>query len=217
MIDVVMNVVNLLIKSSFFSLSARAESDSFDATIASAVGFLTSSESALVHSAVRARILRDLIRTDAPDAVSHDSSATIRMALVEKVIADYEDELVTAEWEAVVKKLPAVEVVAAGMSVWGESTPSQAFTAAVKSFGQACADPGNFQSSLLALVSCESYTEGVRRNLRAGGCNCSRANFLGACLGAAYGMDTANGIPAEWLARTDKGMEVLEMALNLLD
>jgi ADP-ribosylglycohydrolase len=197
------------------SLSARDENEDFDAAIAFAVGFLTSSESALVHSAVKARILRHLIRTEA--SVGVPSTASARRTLVGKTVTDYEDELLTAEWETVLRKLPTAEEVAAGESIWGADKPSPAFTAAVKSFGQACPDPGNFQSSLLALVSCESFTEGVRRNLLAGGCNCSRANFLGACLGAAYGLDTANGIPADWVAQTDKGLEVMDMALDLFE
>ena len=31
------------------------------------------------------------------------------------------------------------------------------------------------------------YVGAVRDVLKSGGCNCSRANFVGACLGAAYG------------------------------
>lgn len=243
----------------FHSLSARDDAD-FETTVKAAVQILTTSDSAVVHSAIRARILRGLIRAGAADAdsttVTTSASAVAtagpaqRRALVDAIIVESEDDLVAAEWEAVLRSIPAQDgtaltMTAAGtlatgtdnseVSVWGPGNLSPAFLDAVATFGKACADPGNFQSALLALVTCTSFTEGVRRNLLAGGCNCSRANFLGACLGAAYGLDTgaaggegeeekekgvkgtARGIPLSWIAKTDKGVEVLEMTLGLFE
>ncbi len=88
--------------------------------------------------------------------------------------------------------------------------------------------------SVLALLlsasrgeSALSFADTVRMVIRVGGCNCSRANMVGACLGAAYGFqdtpfsgDTTQsselGIPTDWLVRTDKGLEIFEMALGRL-
>jgi hypothetical protein len=166
---------------------------------------------------VRARILRELIQSAAgQSAVDAAVAVAERRALVDRIVRGFDDELITAEWEAVQGKIPSTADSGAG-SCWGEATLSPQSLDAVQSFGKACPDPGNFQSTLLALVTCGSYTEGVRRNLLGGGCNCSRANFLGACLGAAYGLGEPNGIPLEWIGKTDQGSEVLERMLGLLE
>lgn len=52
--------------------------------------------------------------------------------------------------------------------------------------------------------------------LQAGGCNCSRANLAGALLGAAYGIGTPNGIPLEWIDRTDKGQDIFQRAIEVV-
>lgn len=67
---------------------------------------------------------------------------------------------------------------------------------AVGRFGKQCANPGSFMGALLAIGTSHArmsdgveygYVGAVRDVLKSGGCNCSRANFVGACLGAAYG------------------------------
>jgi len=67
---------------------------------------------------------------------------------------------------------------------------------AVERFGKQCANPGSFMGALLAIGLSHArmadgveygYVGAVRDVLKSGGCNCSRANFVGACLGAAYG------------------------------
>ena len=67
---------------------------------------------------------------------------------------------------------------------------------AVVRFGKQCANPGSFMGALLAIGTSRArmadgveygYVGAVRDVLKSGGCNCSRANFVGACLGAAYG------------------------------
>ena len=67
---------------------------------------------------------------------------------------------------------------------------------AVERFGKQCANPGSFMGALLAIGTSHArmadgveygYVGAVRDVLKSGGCNCSRANFVGACLGAAYG------------------------------
>lgn len=50
--------------------------------------------------------------------------------------------------------------------------------------------PGAFQSAVHGVITHAEYATGVRHTIRAGGCNCSRAGFIGACLGAQVGHDT---------------------------
>ena len=100
-------------------------------------------------------------------------------------------------------------------SVWDIEMLSAAFLDASQTFSKACAPPGNFQLSLLILLSTNSYSEAVRCNLLAGGCNCSRANFVGACMGAIFGIGGEKGIPVEWIVKTDVGARVLKLAMQL--
>ena len=177
---------------------------------------LSAHESAVAHSSVRALILRELIRSgeDGSDAFT-DLNGAARRQLIDAVIANSEDDLIAAEYQSMLSHIPSGEDSTAEVSVWGEQVLSQAYLNAVQTLGKPCGDPGNFQSSLLAIVTVGSYKEGIRRNIVAGGCNCSRANFVGASLGAAYGLDGPNGIPLEWLEQTDKGVETLQLALRL--
>jgi ADP-ribosylglycohydrolase len=75
----------------------------------------------------------------------------------------------------------------------------------VKKFGMACPMPGSFQSSLVSIIGAKSYYDAIRETIACGGDACSRANLIGACLGAKYGIE---GIPIDWLA--------ILMVLNLL-
>lgn len=80
-------------------------------------------------------------------------------------------------------------------------------------FGRPCYNPGSFQGALHALMTSESFAEAVRMTIRAGGCNCSRALFIGACAGAKYGLD---GIPKEWIEKTHDAEEVLKDAIDVV-
>ena len=87
-------------------------------------------------------------------------------------------------------------------------------TARVLAWGKPCANPGSFQGALHGFLSSASFAEGARKVIRAGGCNCSRANLCGALLGATHGFQEGAGIPREWILKADKGVEVLETALD---
>jgi ADP-ribosylglycohydrolase len=100
------------------------------------------------------------------------------------------------------------EVVAGAFESIDKSEPQ---AAAVKRFGAGCNVPGNFQSSLLSIVKQDGFAEAVRRNIRAGGCNCSRGNLIGACLGAIYGID---GIPRDWIDKSVNAERVLTDCLS---
>ena len=50
----------------------------------------------------------------------------------------------------------------------------------VKKFGKACSYPGTFMGSVHAMITSQTYKDAVYKTIKAGGCNCSRANFVGA-------------------------------------
>jgi len=55
---------------------------------------------------------------------------------------------------------------------------------AAKKFGMACSYPGNFKTSIHVILNSKSYKDAILKTIRAGGCNCSRANFIGAYFSA---------------------------------
>ncbi len=175
--------------------------------MADAVRMLSAAEGAVDHSAARATILREVIRAnDTGSAVD----VPVRAALVQAALTT-SNEAILSEYEAVQSRIPTSTTG----SVWGDALLSGAYLDAVETFGKPCPDPGNFQTSLLAILTASSYSEAIQRNILAGGCNCSRSNFIGAVLGAAYGIGEANGVPLEWLHRTDQGLETFDLALGL--
>ena len=82
----------------------------------------------------------------------------------------------------------------------------------VAKFGKACGLPGSFQGSLASILVSPDFVTAVRRNILAGGDCCSRANFIGAVLGAKLGIEA---IPMEWIEKvTDIGV-VLENVVKV--
>merc|ERR1719433_2076145 len=71
-------------------------------------------------------------------------------------------------------------------------------TAVGQIFGRPCYNPGSFLGALHAVLSSHSFPEAVRKTILAGGCNCSRAFFIGSMLGAKYGVE---GIPLDWMEK----------------
>ena len=57
-----------------------------------------------------------------------------------------------------------------------------------------------------------SFVDAVRLNITTGGDCCSRANVIGACYGALYGIES---IPMEWMEKTSGIENTIEMAINL--
>jgi ADP-ribosylglycohydrolase len=93
---------------------------------------------------------------------------------------------------------------------------NQHYSDAVELWGKQCANPGSFMGSVYSIVTSNNYCDGIRKTIKAGGCNCSRANFIGCVLGAIYGFNEENGISKDWLQNTDKSTEILELAINLI-
>ena len=76
----------------------------------------------------------------------------------------------------------------------------------VKKLGMACSYPGTFNSSIHAIITSFTYKDAVLKTIKAGGCNCSRSNFVGAYFAALKGL---NSIPKSWILKTEAAKQIL--------
>ena len=76
----------------------------------------------------------------------------------------------------------------------------------VKKLGMACSYPGTFNSSVHSIINSKSYKDAILKTIKAGGCNCSRANFIGAYFAALKGL---NSIPKVWIKKTLVAKKIL--------
>ena len=77
----------------------------------------------------------------------------------------------------------------------------------VKKLGMACSYPGTFNSSIHSIINSTSYKDAVLKTIKAGGCNCSRVNFIGAYFVALKGV---NSIPKTWISKTGPAKQILK-------
>ncbi len=75
-----------------------------------------------------------------------------------------------------------------------------------KKLGMACSYPGTFESSIHAIISSSNYKSAILKTIKAGGCNCSRVNFIGAYFAALKGFKS---IPVKWINKTFKAKKIL--------
>ena len=83
---------------------------------------------------------------------------------------------------------------------------SKPHAAVVKKLGMACSYPGTFNSSIHSIINSSNYKDAILRTIKAGGCNCSRVNFIGAYFAALKGV---NSIPKSWIKQTDPAKKIL--------
>ena len=76
----------------------------------------------------------------------------------------------------------------------------------VKKLGMACSYPGTFNSSIHSIINSTNYKGAILKTIKAGGCNCSRVNFIGAYFAALKGLGT---IPKSWIKKTDSAKKIL--------
>ena len=76
----------------------------------------------------------------------------------------------------------------------------------VKKLGMACSYPGTFNSSIHSIINSTNYKTAILKTIKAGGCNCSRTNFVGAYFAALKGVNT---IPKSWIKKTDSAKKIL--------
>jgi hypothetical protein len=79
-------------------------------------------------------------------------------------------------------------------------------SAAVKKLGITCRYPGTFDSSIHAIINSKSYKSAILKTIRAGGCNCSRSNFIGSYFAALNGEFS---IPKNWIAKCIHSRNIL--------
>ena len=77
----------------------------------------------------------------------------------------------------------------------------------VKKLGMACSYPGTFNSSIHSIINSKNYKSAVLGTIKAGGCNCSRVNFIGAYFAALKGVNT---IPKSWIKKTAPARKILD-------
>ena len=77
----------------------------------------------------------------------------------------------------------------------------------VKKLGMACSYPGTFNSSIHAILSSTNYKGAILKTIKAGGCNCSRSNFIGAYFAALKGFES---IPNLWIKKTIPAKKILD-------
>ena len=77
----------------------------------------------------------------------------------------------------------------------------------VKKLGMACSYPGTFNSSIHSIINSTNYKSAILKTIKAGGCNCSRVNFIGAYFAALNGF---NSIPKSWIKKTFAAKRILD-------
>ena len=80
-------------------------------------------------------------------------------------------------------------------------------TKTVRKFGKACSYPGTFMGSIHAMITSNNYKSAINKTIKAGGCNCSRANFVGAYFAALKGY---KNIPSKWIKKTQPAQNILK-------
>ena len=78
----------------------------------------------------------------------------------------------------------------------------------VKKFGKACSYPGTFNGAIHAIITSKSFKTAVVKTIKAGGCNCSRANFVGAYFAAYKGL---KDIPQDWIKKTNPAKSIMKL------
>lgn len=144
--------------------------------------------------------------TQDPFAVEH---LEVEAFLISQFIQSSEDPITATKEkfkdvkETIVNEMSAVQDEKAGVVTTAREM--------VKKFGMACPLPGSFQSSLVSIIGATSYADAIRETMLCGGDSCSRANLIGACLGAKFGID---GIPIDWMAKVDGIEEIIENSIK---
>ena len=77
---------------------------------------------------------------------------------------------------------------------------------AVKKLGISCRYPGTFLSSIHVIINSQSYKSAILKTIRAGGCNCSRSNFIGSYFAALNG---ETSIPKSWVNKCIHSKNIL--------
>ena len=144
------------------------------------------------------------IMTQDPEAIEHHDAEAF---LIGQFIQGSEDPVAATKEkfsgnQMILEEIKAVEDGKAA----GETAKDL-----VKKFGMACPMPGSFQSSLVSIIGAKSYEAAICETVLCGGDSCSRANLIGACLGAKFGIQ---GIPEAWISKVDDIEAIIEKSIK---
>ena len=76
----------------------------------------------------------------------------------------------------------------------------------VAKLGKACSDKENFLSSIHCIITSSNYEPAIVKTIKSGGCNCSRAFFVGTYFAALKNRN----IPLAWIKKTNAAQKILE-------
>ena len=107
-----------------------------------------------------------------PVAVRH---AVVASKIIEAFVLDREEPIQTVAREVE----PNFPEISRELEEVRKTLEVDHFTAVGRIFGRPCYNPGSFLGALHAVQTSDSYQEAVRKTIIAGGCNCSRAFFIG--------------------------------------
>ena len=79
----------------------------------------------------------------------------------------------------------------------------------VKKIGITCRYPGTFNSAIHCIIKSKNYKSAILSTIKAGGCNCSRGNFVGSYFAALKG---PNSIPSLWVSKCLHSKKILSIS-----
>ena len=105
------------------------------------------------------------------------------------------------------QKNPYFKEVVKGIKIV-KKLKSKPHSYAVKKLGISCRYPGTFNSSVHAIIKSKSYKSAILSTIKAGGCNCSRANFIGSYFAALKG---EGAIPFNWITKCIHARKIIRL------
>ena len=79
----------------------------------------------------------------------------------------------------------------------------------VKKIGITCRYPGTFNSAIHCIIKSKSYKSAILATIKAGGCNCSRGNFVGSYFAALKG---PKSIPISWISKCVHSKKIINIS-----
>ena len=86
---------------------------------------------------------------------------------------------------------------------------SKPHSAIVKKVGITCRYPGTFNSAIHAIIKSNNYKSAILNTIKAGGCNCSRSNFVGSYFAAMGGRSV---IPPIWILKCKRSQNIINLS-----
>ena len=118
-----------------------------------------------------------------------------KLYLIDLAIRGYKDPI--KSFKKIYKKNFYFKDVIIGIKL-AQKLKSTPHKLSVKKLGISCRYPGTFNSSIHAIINSKNYKSAILKTISAGGCNCSRSNFIGSYFSALKGQ---KNIPKIWISK----------------